>query len=360
MSKSYQVDFHQEVAEKTRGKFLDAVFKWRQVYRQCPVLIETVVSSHLGFRFDWWREDVQKEAIKKWFQKCCGGVLSSTLYDVHKCIPDQVQLDSVELEIPSLDAYVNEKCVLDFASGARLDEKWKTWTVGLEIGHGSCGAVRKLTQGPLAAARKKLQMKGFETQVFRELVNLEKCNRHPHVVRLLDACCGTEIAYIYMECVDTDIYQLCQSRQLSAPEIRLATSHVLAGVSHVHSVSIIHGDLEPTNIGARLQNGTGAIAEVLLLDFSNSLSVASYSPPCRIDGRGFQVQSLGFRSPELLCEVADVSQAADMWSIGATVMYMFLRRFVFPTDSEKCSAKSILERCEGADSLVGQTLRSYR
>ena len=87
MSKSYQVDFHQEVAEKTRGKFLDAVFKWRQVYRQCPVLIETVVSSHLGFRFDWWREDVQKEAIKKWFQKCCGGVLSAGGNDLFS-VPD--------------------------------------------------------------------------------------------------------------------------------------------------------------------------------------------------------------------------------------------------------------------------------
>ena len=137
------------------------------------------------------------------------------------------------------------------------------------IGSGSYGEVFKAVHhksGQTVAIkqmdllRQKRRGTWLPLDVEREITNLNKC-RHDNVVQLLGIAIpqGTaENISLIMEHMNTDLRTALKGRTqpLSIHLIKHWTTHLLAGIQHIHSQNIIHRDLKPGNL---LLNQAGAL-----------------------------------------------------------------------------------------------------
>jgi TonB family protein len=129
---------------------------------------------------------------------------------------------------------------------------------------------------------------------------------HPHLMRVLHTgTCqidGVPLFYAVMEYANEILSQILLERPLTPTETREMLSPVLDALSYVHGKGFVHGCLKPSNI---------MVVEDQLKLSSDSLSVAgklSTHPPVR----GV------YDAPETA--TGDISPAADIWSLGATLV----------------------------------------
>jgi len=124
-------------------------------------------------------------------------------------------------------------------------------------------------------------------------------------------------------------------------------------VAFAHAAGVIHRDLKPSNIMV------GRFGEVLVLDWG----VAAVLGPHALADEGVRVGTPGFMSPEQAAgESAHVSQAADVYSLGALLASMLgaapstrrLRAVI-----EKCTSAEPDGRYANAGELVDELAR-YR
>eukprot|EP00756_Hemistasia_phaeocysticola_P050884 Hpha_TRINITY_DN26067_c0_g1::TRINITY_DN26067_c0_g1_i1::g.115124::m.115124 len=97
-------------------------------------------------------------------------------------------------------------------------------------------------------------------------------------------------------------------RCLPEVTVRRMMAHVVRGLAFVHSMNVIHRDIKPSNILLADDGG------VKLCDFGVSAQLRSGSSM-----RHTMVGTLGFLAPEVIQE-QPYTTAADMWSLGCTVM----------------------------------------
>ncbi len=138
---------------------------------------------------------------------------------------------------------------------------------------------------------------------------------HPHWVQVYDLDRESNVVAVVMEYVDgTSIASLIEQAQpLEAPACAAALAGALDGVTYLHSLGLVHGDLTPHNVLLN-RDGQSKIADV---------SGIAYSEPGGI--------ALGYLSPEQL-RGQPASVRADVYALGALLYGMSTGRPPFVGD----------------------------
>ncbi|XP_039117526.1 mitogen-activated protein kinase homolog D5-like [Dioscorea cayenensis subsp. rotundata] len=124
--------------------------------------------------------------------------------------------------------------------------------------------------------------------------------------------------YIAYELMETNLHQIIHSDQpLSEEHIQYILYQILCGLKYIHSASVLHGDLQPSNI---LLN---ASCDLKIFDFGfepiTSPFIREYIPATK-----------SYRAPELLLNSSGYTAAIDVWSVGCIFMELVERKCLFP------------------------------
>ncbi|KAF4316488.1 hypothetical protein BBO99_00007462, partial [Phytophthora kernoviae] len=203
------------------------------------------------------------------------------------------------------------------------------WKKGVSIGAGSYGTVylaRDEETGCLMAV-KEIRISEESECAIREAtreVELLRSLKHEHIVKYLGCHVDSEAQTlsIFTEWVPGG--SLEHNRKLFGGNervVRRFTHQLLSGVAYLHSKSIIHQDIKPTNILVD-QNGVVKIA-----DFGSSRLTNSATTNCNASGSNRSLRGTpNYMAPEVIKQSAGRSRKADIWSIGCTVLRLLTGR----------------------------------
>lgn len=145
----------------------------------------------------------------------------------------------------------------------------------------------------------------------REAEVLQRLN-HPNVVQLYDWQPAAEESFLVMEFVDGGSLETWSRRYgPMAPRMAVqATLQICAGVGAAHAAGIIHRDIKPANVL------TTASEQCKVVDFG----LARAGDQERLTRAGLTMGTYGFMAPEQNTDAATATVAADIYSVGATLI----------------------------------------
>ncbi|KDO33774.1 CMGC/MAPK protein kinase [Saprolegnia parasitica CBS 223.65] len=164
-----------------------------------------------------------------------------------------------------------------------------------------------------------------EIRLMRHLV-------HPHIVRVLDvmrppSLSRFEDTYIVTDLMETDLHRVIQSHErLDAEHIAYVTYQMLVALRYMHSASVLHRDVKPSNV---LINRD---CLVKLCDFGLARGLPQDDAQNAATDTGAlteYVVTRWYRAPELLLS-SKYSYPIDVWSVGCILVEMFTRKALFP------------------------------
>eukprot|EP00668_Euglena_longa_P001859 GGOE01002180.1.p1 GENE.GGOE01002180.1~~GGOE01002180.1.p1 ORF type:complete len:745 (-),score=147.64 GGOE01002180.1:620-2707(-) len=145
-----------------------------------------------------------------------------------------------------------------------------------------------------------------------------------HVLGLREVIRSNRKIHLVMDCALASLQHLidCQYyRRFSEPVASLVFQQVLMGLSFLHSQSVVHKDIKPSNIMV-MPDGTIKIAD---LGVAEVVSLYSPAPRCdRMHG------SPAFQCPQIASAKEPFNGfKADIWSAGVTLFLLLLGRLPF-------------------------------
>lgn len=152
-------------------------------------------------------------------------------------------------------------------------------------------------------------------------------------------------ACLSFELLDQDLREYVQDRGegLHVPEIRSVIRQVTTALWHLSSCRIVHADVRPDNI--MLVDRTQQPIRVRLIDFGLAFHV----------GKRPFFQAPGYRAPEALLGIHPLTEAVDMWSLGATIMELATACTIFEGDEEYDELSQIIQSYgQPTDDLLDQ------
>jgi serine/threonine protein kinase len=195
-----------------------------------------------------------------------------------------------------------------------------------EIGRGACGKVFLAVdrQTHLYFAIKQISVKIVArslsglTQLTHE-IELLRSLHHPNIVTLREVLHSESAGFIFVvtdfaDCGSLDA--VLAKAKLSAQAIQYIFKEIVAAISYLHSLRLVHQDIKPGNVLVS-KNG-----KVMLTDFGMTHS--------------FDVKPTGFgtplyHAPEALdSESEDFGGREDVWSLGVTLYEMIFGEPPFP------------------------------
>jgi TonB family protein len=203
-----------------------------------------------------------------------------------------------------------------------MSEAWKTWEGQAVDGFplrqylgGSDHSAVYLTQlnssGAQSAAIKFIPADAAaDAQLARWRVAGELT--HPHLLQLVRVgrcqLANTDFLYVVMEYAEEDLSQILPQRALEPEETRQMLESVLDGLKYLHGQGLAHTRIKPANIlaaGDQLKISSDTLCEIG--------SAPLVRPPDTI-----------YTAPESAS--APISPAADVWSLGVTVVETLTQR----------------------------------
>ena len=163
----------------------------------------------------------------------------------------------------------------------------------------------------------------------REAQFLERLD-HPGCVKYLGFGVDQDRPYIVTEYVQGDELNVWQQREPDLDDLLEVVRQIAEALAAAHTVGLVHRDLKPTNI---LVHETPRSLDVKVLDFGIARMAGRQTDD--ITKTGQVVGTAGYMSPEQL-RGEPLSQASDLYSLGAVVFEMLEKRPVFkgPTPLE--------------------------
>lgn len=209
-----------------------------------------------------------------------------------------------------------------------------TWTKGRLLGQGAFGSVYEAFV-PTAAKKgtflavKEISLQGPERQYAKELNALQKevmvlrQVKHPNIVRYVGATFSDGVVHIFTEYMagGSVSKMLKQFGPFGTGIVRRYTRHVLKGLTYLHRKRIMHRDLKGGNI---LINPQG---RAKLADFGASRPIGDLVSASGVL-KSKLVGSVYWMAPEVC--TGKYGRYADIWSVGCTVLEMFLAAHPWP------------------------------
>ncbi|KAF5903234.1 mitogen-activated protein kinase 1-like, partial [Clarias magur] len=199
------------------------------------------------------------------------------------------------------------------------------------IGEGAYGMVCSAFDNvnKLRVAIKKISP--FEHQTYcqrtlREIKILLRF-RHENIIGINDILRARRIdymrdVYIVQDLMETDLYKLLKTQQLSNDHICYFLYQILRGLKYIHSANVLHRDLKPSNL---LINTT---CDLKICDFG----LARIADP-EHDHTGFLTEYVAtrwYRAPEIMLNSKGYTKSIDIWSVGCILAEMLNNRPIFP------------------------------
>lgn len=222
------------------------------------------------------------------------------------------------------------------------------------LGHGNGGTVHKVRR------RKQLQQNSstetvyalklihlsdqsdpvIRRQITREIAVLQTASDSPHIVKLhslLSTARYSSIPALLLEYMNAGTLSsiLNRHRKLPPKTLPWVANQVLYGLSYLHSHRIVHRDIKPSNL---LLNTSG---DIKISDFGVSRIMRRSLDPC-----DSYVGTCAYMSPERFDPDTYGAKydgyAADVWSLGLTVMELFLGHFPLVREGERPDWASLM------------------
>lgn len=221
------------------------------------------------------------------------------------------QADTIAMAPPPSSQKINADNIPSVVGNYEILEK---------IGQGGMGKVYKARHTFLdkLVAFKVLnhlahQNQNYVTRFFREAKAASALN-HANIIRCLDAGVLDQIYYLAMEYVEGEtLASAIQKKQFSETEILRIALDITRALDYASSHGIIHRDLKPENI---MISTTG---NVMLLD----LGLAKALGDSTLTMEGTLLGTPYYMSPEQCRGDHQITVAADLYSLGATLYHLF-------------------------------------
>lgn len=190
------------------------------------------------------------------------------------------------------------------------------------IGEGGLGrvhrAVRTSTGGVVAIKELRDVGEGSSAghRARRELEALLRLKGHPHVVSVEEILDGDRGPALVMEFAPGGaLIDRLADGPMATPQLVLVADHVLQALDAAHRIGIVHRDIKPHNLLV------GAFGQVKVCDFG--IAALARGPGQRTQT---QALTLAYASPEEIDGHSDIGPAADVYSLGATLLHLAIGR----------------------------------
>ena len=171
--------------------------------------------------------------------------------------------------------------------------------------------------------KKFSENKDFLERFYKEGRAAAKLN-HANIVQAYDVGNSGEYHYFVMEYVDGDtVYeQIIDKKKLSEKEALPIILQVAAALKHAHDRGFIHRDIKPKNIMIA-NNGEVKLADLGLARALDDVEAAEAE-----QGRAYGTPY--YISPEQIRGKKEITPAADIYGLGATIYHMVTGNVPFP------------------------------
>lgn len=175
-----------------------------------------------------------------------------------------------------------------------------------------------------------------ELEVLRNL-------RHPNIVEFYDMFEHESQFQLVMEYVDgpnAREWVEALTQPLPIPAAVSIGVQLLKALEHAHEKGYVHRDIKPSNL---LVTGSPDRPLVKLSDFGLAKSFRDNAGFTVLTHQGDIGGSVGFLSPDQICDFREVKEPADIYSAGATLYYLLTRQFPFLNfDPSKADAYTMI------------------
>ncbi|KAF1760809.1 hypothetical protein GCK72_009059 [Caenorhabditis remanei] len=166
----------------------------------------------------------------------------------------------------------------------------------------------------------------FCQRTLREIKILSRF-RHENIINIREIIRSETVdslkdIYIVQSLMETDLYKLLKSQELSNDHVCYFLYQILRGLKYIHSANVLHRDLKPSNL---LLNTT---CDLKICDFG----LARVTNP-RADLTGFLTEYVAtrwYRAPEIMLNSKGYTKSIDIWSVGCILAEMISNRPLFP------------------------------
>ena len=210
------------------------------------------------------------------------------------------------------------------------------------LGRGNGGTVYKVAHRRTSALYALKVLHRGDPGAASEVDALRRADSSPHVVRchsVLPAAVPGDVALL-LELVDGGSLDAVAARRGAFPEVALAevAAQALAGLAHLHAHSVAHRDVKPANLLV------SAAGEVKIADFGIAKVLSRAGDHCAayegtaayMSPERFDTERHGHADPF----------AADVWSLGVTVLELLMGRYpLFPAGQKPSWAALMCAIC---------------
>ncbi len=226
------------------------------------------------------------------------------------------------------------------ASLQAVQQETIEWKKGAQIGKGTFGSVfvgLNARTGERFAVKEIGLVDGSRAEVVRlekEIVLMKRLH-HAHIVRYLGTAHGPHHLYIFMEYVPggSIASMLAQYGAFGQALIRRLVAQVVLGIAYLHEKGIVHRDIKGANV---LVTNDGVAK---LADFGCSRQLQGLQSAGSLENSLKTITgSVPWMAPEVIKQSGRFPTAADIWSIGATVIEMATGRHPWPEFSNQLAA----------------------
>ncbi|CAL4921881.1 unnamed protein product [Urochloa decumbens] len=208
----------------------------------------------------------------------------------------------------------------------RFKRKIRSWNRGVLLGSGSFGTVYEgiSDEGGFFAVK--------EVSLFDQGSNAKQCIfqleqeiallsqfEHENIVQYYGTDKEDSKLYIFLELVTQgSLASLYQKYRLRDTHVSAYTRQILNGLTYLHERNIVHRDIKCANI---LVHANGSVK---LADFGLAKEITKFNAVKSCKGTVY------WMAPEVVNPKKTYGPAADIWSLGCTVLEMLTRQIPFP------------------------------
>ncbi|CAM0885378.1 unnamed protein product [Alopecurus aequalis] len=220
----------------------------------------------------------------------------------------------------------NTEPVFNISPNGKSNRNITSWICGGIVGSGSFGTVYEAISDEgffFAVKEVNLLYQGRNAEqsirALRQEIALLSQLEHENIVQYYGTDKEESKVYIFIELVTQgSLLSLYKKYKLGDFQVSAYTRQILNGLVYLHERNVVHRDIKCANI---LVHANGSVK---LADFGLAKAMSKINMPRLSEG------SVYWMAPEVINPKNTYGPAADMWSLGCTVLEMLTRQIPYP------------------------------